>query len=83
MSPSVKFPDSITLNGRKFFIRHEIENHKRALAGLPLIKEASVSVVEFVPAPQVAEELGQSRRTSGRRMKAVKCASDTGEGEAA
>jgi hypothetical protein len=68
---TAEFPTPITKNGRKYFLRHHLENYKRALAGLPLIDESSVSVVEFVPAPQAAEELGQSRRTLGRRMKAA------------
>jgi hypothetical protein len=75
---SVEFPTPIEKNGRKFFLRHQLENYKRALAGLPLIDDSDVSVVEFVPAPQAAEELGQSRRTLGRRMKGA-----TDEGRAA
>jgi hypothetical protein len=67
-----ELPATITKNGRKYFIRHQFENYKRALAGLPLIDENGVSVIELVPAPQAAEELGQSRRTLGRRMVAGK-----------
>jgi hypothetical protein len=72
----VEFPAPITKNGRRYFIRHQLENYKRALAGLPLIDENNVSVIELVPAPQAAEELGQSRRTLGRRMRN---AADEGE----
>jgi hypothetical protein len=74
---SVEFPTPIIKNGRRYFLRHQLENYKRGLGGLPLIDEASVSVIELVPAPQAAEELGQSRRTLGRRMKG------TAEGRAA
>jgi hypothetical protein len=68
--PNVECPNPITKNGRKYFLRHQLENYKRALAGLPLIDESDVSVIELVPAPQAAKELGQSRRTLGRRMAA-------------
>jgi hypothetical protein len=73
---SPKLPTPILKNGRKYFLRHQLENFKRALAGLPLIDENDVSVIELVPAPQAAQELGQSRRTLGRRMAAVKQGGD-------
>jgi hypothetical protein len=72
MSHNAEFPSPIVKNRRNYFLRHQLENYKRSLAGLPLIDENNVSVVELVPAPQAAEELGQSRRTLGRRMAAVK-----------
>ena len=72
MAATIELPEPITRSGRKFFLRHQLENYKRGLAGLPLIDENNVSVVELVPAPQAAEELGQSRRTLGRRMVSVK-----------
>lgn len=75
---STEFPTAIVKNGRKYFLRHQLENYKRALAALPLIDESDVSVIELVPAPQAAEELGQSRRTLGRRMVAVKRVTDEG-----
>ena len=71
---SVEFPAPITKNGRKFFIRHKLENYKRALAGLPLIDESGVSIIELVPALQAAGELCHSRRTLGRRMAPSKSA---------
>lgn len=62
----LKFPSPVTQNGRLFFIRDQVENHKRALAGLPP-KPAS-DVVELVPAAKVAAEFGFCRRTLGRRV---------------
>jgi hypothetical protein len=82
MSNSPKLPTPIDRNGHKFFIRHQFENHKRGLAGLPPIAESDVSVIEFVPAPQAAEELGVSRRTLGRQMAAA-AKPDAGEGKVA
>ena len=74
----IDFPRPINRNGRKFFMRHQLEAYKRALAGLPPI-DGETSVIEFVSAPQVAEELGQSRRTLGRRMAAKKQNDDQGK----
>jgi hypothetical protein len=75
---NAEFPTAIVKHGRKYFLRHQLENYKRALAGLPLIDEGGVSVIELVPAPQAAEELGQSRRTLGRRMASAKRTSSEG-----
>jgi hypothetical protein len=72
MSPSAEFPSPVTKNGRNYFLRHQLENYKRGLAGLPLIPDCAVAVIELVPAPQAAEELGHSRRTLGRHMAGAK-----------
>jgi hypothetical protein len=69
MSTKLPFPTPIEQNGRKYFLRHVWENYKRQLAGLPLLDESRVTCVEFVPTKQAARELGQTRRTVGRRMR--------------
>jgi len=74
-----EFPAPIEKNGRKFFIRHQIENYKRSLAGMTLIAEDAVRIVEFVPAQQAADELGVNRRTLGRRMRGKSAGADEGD----
>jgi hypothetical protein len=64
------FPKAVLQNGRNFFFRHQIEDHKRALAGLPPVEPPAV--LELVPAAQVAAEYGFGRRTLGRLMEAAK-----------
>ena len=61
MDNSAEFPKPIFLKSRRrYFLRHQLENYKRALAGMALIDESTVSVIEYVSAHQVALELGQS-----------------------
>jgi hypothetical protein len=60
-------PLSVTICGRHYFPRAELENYKRALAGLPLLPDDR-SPIELVPAKQATRELGITRRTLGRRM---------------
>ena len=62
----IAFPPAVRQNGRLYFIRDEIENHKLALAGLP--PKPPSGVIELVPARQVAREFGFHRRTLGRRI---------------
>ena len=38
-NPSTNFPAPIRQNGRIYFVDRQIENHKRALAGLPLLPD--------------------------------------------
>jgi hypothetical protein len=66
MSNQVNLPAHIRQAGRLYFTRTDIENYKRALAGLPP-QEADGPVI-LVPAPQFAAELGFHRRTLGRRI---------------
>ena len=70
MADAAKFPEPVTRNGRKFFIRHQLENYKRALAGLPLLPENTIAVVELVrrlrPPANLAEP-SQPRPSHGRR----------------
>ena len=63
-----RFPTPIKIRGRNFFERIAIENHKRELAGLPLLERDPKAPIEFVSAIQVAEEFGRHRRTIGRRI---------------
>ena len=60
------FPQPIRQNGRLYFRRDEIENHKLALAGLP--PRPASEIIELVPAKVVAQEFGFHRRTLGRRV---------------
>ena len=66
MSHQVTLPDYIRQEGRIYFTRTDIENYKRALAGLP--PQESDGPIILVPAPQFAAELGFHRRTLGRRI---------------
>ena len=61
---SLKIPEPVRHNGRLYFRRDEIENHKLALAGLP--PRLATEVIELVPAGKVAAEYGFHRRTLGR-----------------
>jgi hypothetical protein len=60
------FPNPVRQNGRLYFRRDEVENHKLALAGLP--PRMPSEVIELVPAAKVAHEFGFHRRTLGRRL---------------
>jgi hypothetical protein len=66
----------VRINRRLFFDRHELENAKRRVLGLPLLERDPTAPIELVPAPQVAEELGRSRRTIGRRIREAQLAAD-------
>jgi hypothetical protein len=63
-----EMPTPTKIVGRLFFDRHELENYKRQLLGLPLLERDPLEPIVLVPAPQAAEELGRSRRTIGRRI---------------
>jgi hypothetical protein len=60
------FPQPVRQNGRLYFRRDQIENHKLALAGLP--PRPASEVIELVPAAKIASEFGFHRRTLGRRL---------------
>jgi hypothetical protein len=64
---TIEFPAPRDINGRLFFVRHEVEAYKCELAGLPTQPQAPV--LELVPAKTVAAELGIGRRTLGRRLR--------------
>jgi hypothetical protein len=66
------FPNPINRNKRLYFVRHEVENYKRALLGMT--GQEPTAVIEWVPAGQVAKEFGFGRRTLGRRIAAIKAA---------
>ena len=61
MTVKPEFPTPVDVNGRKFFTRHDLENYKRALAGLPLIQPDNV--IALVPAGQAAVELARISQT--------------------
>ena len=62
------FPDPVRLNGRLYWHREAIENHKRSLLGLPPLPADSGAKIELVSASDVAAEFGFGRRTLGRRL---------------
>ncbi len=63
--PTVEFPTPIIKNGRRYFLRHQLENYKRSLAGLPLIDENGVSVIELVPRCKPPRSLAKAGERSG------------------
>src|SRR4051794_40236066 len=68
MSDAPEFPEPIRRNGRLFFIDRQIENYKRALAGLPLLPDDPNAPIKFRAAGDVASDFGFGRRTLGRRI---------------
>ena len=72
--PSPEFPAPTRIRRRLFFERHEIENYKRRLLGLPALERDPREPIELVSAIQVSEELGRHRRTIGRRIAESKAA---------
>jgi hypothetical protein len=66
MSP--KFPLPVRQRGRLFFWRSELEEYKRALAGLPPKALDPDFIDVLVPAVSMAGEFGVGRRTIGRRI---------------
>ena len=63
-----QFPEPVRLNGRLYFHRAALENHKRALLGLDPLPADANAKIELVPAPDAAAEFGFGRRTLGRRI---------------
>jgi hypothetical protein len=68
---SVLFPRVTTQNGRRFVARHDLENYKLALAGLPPVERDAKAPIEFVPFRRTAEELGICVRSVERRVAAA------------
>jgi hypothetical protein len=68
MSQDPEFPEPIRRNGRLFFVDRQVENYKRALAGLPLLPDDPNAPIKFRPAASVAADFGFGRRTLGRRI---------------
>jgi hypothetical protein len=64
---SANFPSPLSLNGRRYFWRSELEAHKRALAGLPFENQVDAPDV-LVPVRQAAVEFGVCVRTISRRI---------------
>ncbi len=60
--------------GRLFFDRHEVENYKRALLGLPLLERDPQTPIQLVSANQFADELGKHRRSLGRQIRETQAA---------
>jgi len=68
MSKEPEFPAPTRIRRRLYFDRHEIENYKRRILGLPALERDPKTPIELVAANQVSEELGRHRRTIGRRI---------------
>jgi hypothetical protein len=64
-----EFPAPFRHAGRLVWDRHDTENFKRALIGLPPLERDSNAPIVFVTARQLADELPFGRRTLGRRVK--------------
>ena len=69
MDPNQDFPGPTSINGRLFFDRHAVENHKRKLMGLRPADRDPAAPITFVTAQQLSEELQIDRRTLGRRIR--------------
>jgi hypothetical protein len=75
MSHFPDLPEPLRINGRVYYQRHKLEEYKQKLIARALGGESDgeqttdpPTVIELVPAPQAARELGHSRRTLGRRI---------------
>jgi len=72
MTTPLTFPAPRRIDGRLFFVRHEIEELKLALIGEARGEPSPPpAVIELVPAARLAHELGISRRSVGRRIAAL------------
>jgi hypothetical protein len=69
MSESPEFPAPFRHGGRLMWDRHDVENFKLALMGLPTLERNPQTPITFVSAKQLAAELPFGRRTLGRRVK--------------
>ncbi len=62
----IEFPKAIdTGTGRVYFVKRDVENYIRALAGVPPIEGNDITLI---PAMQTAKLLGICRRTLSRRL---------------
>jgi hypothetical protein len=59
----LEFPAPIRDRGRLIWDRHDIENYKRSLLGLPPLERDPNASIVFVTAKQISEELPYGRRT--------------------
>ena len=66
MQPTPDFPAPFRLNGRLVWDRHEIENHKQILLGLPPLERNPDEPIVFVGAKQLVTELPFGRRWLGK-----------------
>jgi hypothetical protein len=68
MLSAPEFPAPIRYGGNLRFDRHEFENYKRALAGLPAVERGEDERIRFVDANAICADLAIDRRTLGRRI---------------
>ena len=68
MSSIPEFPAPCRIGGRLRFEHHQLENYKRALAGLPPRERGADQQVRFITATTVCSDLAIDRRTLGRRV---------------
>jgi hypothetical protein len=76
-----KFPPPRVIRRKYYLLRHEAENFKRLLAGLPVAKEPP-DKLEFVALPDFAKEIGVCLGTVKRWMKSAEAARVEAEAEA-
>ena len=69
MTTTPDFPAPFRLNGRLVWDRHEIENHKRSLLGLPPLERDLSEPIVFVNAKTLVGEMPFGRRSLGARVK--------------
>jgi hypothetical protein len=80
--PEAVVPEPMALNqSRYFFHRHDVENFKRQLAGLPVVAKPP-PVVELVSVAQFARELGVCKVTVKRWVRAARRAREAAEAKA-
>jgi hypothetical protein len=66
MSKAVEFPRPFeNATGRLFFLKRDLENYVRALAGLEPVESNDITLI---PAMEAAKILGVCRRTLSRRL---------------
>ena len=66
MTETPDFSAPLRLNGRLTWDRHEIENHKRRLLGLPPLERDPNAPIVLVSAKQLVAELPFGRRSLGK-----------------
>lgn len=70
----IELPPSIIIGGRRYYQRSQIEHLKNCLVAKATGRDEpgyrAPQIEQFVPATQVAEEFGLSRRTLARRIAA-------------
>jgi hypothetical protein len=69
MTETPDFPAPLRLNGRLTWDKHEYENYKRRLLGLPPLERDPDAPIVLVSANQIVADLPFGRRTLGKLVK--------------